>query len=405
MKLQTRPRQAGFTLVELMISLALGLLIVLALITMLINVNRNNNELNVSSRMVENGRFSMQLLETDLAHAGYWGGFVPDFDDLTLTTAPELATPTGTGQVPTALPDPCVPYSVASWNNEYQANLIGIPVQGSNVTAGGAVPLCGGVLTTPQAGNDVLVVRHVEPCIAGSGSNECADTVATANPDVYFQVSRCGSDTATHVMSASAADFTLRQRDCTALAERRRLASTLYYVKDDNGTPTLMRSQLRADGGPSAHQAAQALVENIEGFRVEFGVDDKSDTNAAVVPTAAVSWVNVNVKTSPQNRGDGIPDGSFRRCTQAVPCGPGELMNAVAVKIWVLVRAEQPTPGYTDVKTYKLGSRDTNCASAAAADASATCAPTLGPFNDGYRRHLFTQTVRLVNVASRRETP
>ena len=404
MTLRAAFRQAGFTLVELMISLALGLLIVLALVTMLINVNRNNNELGFSQRMIENGRFAMQLLETDVSHTGYWGGFLPNFDELTYVGAPVLASVAG-GQVPTALPNPCLAYSVANWTDEYKANLIGIATQGGNVTAAAAAPYCTALLTSPKASNDVLVVRHAEPCVAGSGSNECANTLAAANPDVYFQTTQCSTDVAPYVMSTTAADFTLHKRNCTAAAEIRRLASTLYYVKDDNGTPTLMRSQLAAAGAAPTHLAAQALVENVEGFRVEFGIDNKSDTNEDVVPTAAVSWSNAAVKTSPRNRGDGIPDGNFVRCTQAVPCTAAQMMHAVAVKVYVLVRAESKTAGYSDQKTYKLGSSDTNCTSATNADASATCAPVLGPFNDNYRRHLFTQTFRLVNVAGRRETP
>jgi type IV pilus assembly protein PilW len=406
-------RHRGFTLVELMISLAIGLAIVLALISMLINVNRNNSELSYSNRLIENGRFAMQLLAGDVSHAGYWGGHVPNYDDLSYASAPVAASAAGTGQVPTALPDPCLVYSAGTgptnWNNEYKANLIGISAQGSNVTNAAAVPFCSGVLSSAKSNNDVLVVRHAEPCVAGSGSNECANTLAAATPDVHFQASRCASDTVTFVISTASGDFNLRQRNCTAGAEIRRLASTLYYIKNDNGTPTLMRSQLFAKSSVSAgaptHQAADALVENVEGFRVEFGIDNKSDSGTTVAPTAVIAWADASVKTSPTNRGDGIPDGAFIRCTQAVPCTAAQMMNAVAVKLFVLVRAEKPTSGYTDVKTYKLGSADTNCTSPANADASTTCAPTLGPFNDGYRRHLFTQTVRLVNVASRRETP
>ena len=62
-------RQPGFTLVELMISMVIGLFIVLALLTLLINVNRNNSELTKTNRVIENGRFALQLLETDVSHA------------------------------------------------------------------------------------------------------------------------------------------------------------------------------------------------------------------------------------------------------------------------------------------------------------------------------------------------
>ena len=58
-----------------------------------------------------------------------------------------------------------------------------------------------------------------------------------------------------------------------------------------------------------------------------------------------------------------------------------------AVKLYVLVRSREPTPGYTDTKTYQLG--DT----------------TMGPYNDAFKRHVYVSTVRLPNVAGRRMTP
>lgn len=60
-------------------------------------------------------------------------------------------------------------------------------------------------------------------------------------------------------------------------------------------------------------------------------------------------------------------------------------MNVVAIKVYVLARNDSITPGYTDTKTYTLGST------------------TLGPFNYGYKRHLLTRTIRLANPSSRRE--
>jgi type IV pilus assembly protein PilW len=57
------------------------------------------------------------------------------------------------------------------------------------------------------------------------------------------------------------------------------------------------------------------------------------------------------------------------------------------VKLYVLARADAPTTGYLDSKTYALGT------------------VALGPFNDGYKRHVFSTTVRINNVAGRRLTP
>src|SRR3982750_886238 len=85
------PRQRGFTLIELMVSVAIGMVIALALLMLLSNVNRNNAELARTNSVIENGRFSLQLLDADVSHAGFWGGFVPTFDDLNVFGAPGAA--------------------------------------------------------------------------------------------------------------------------------------------------------------------------------------------------------------------------------------------------------------------------------------------------------------------------
>jgi type IV pilus assembly protein PilW len=59
----------------------------------------------------------------------------------------------------------------------------------------------------------------------------------------------------------------------------------------------------------------------------------------------------------------------------------------------LLVRSLDPSPGYTDRKTYELGRSDAGVPIVA------------GPFNDGYHRRVYTGVVRLVNPSSRREKP
>ncbi|HKB55061.1 MAG TPA: prepilin-type N-terminal cleavage/methylation domain-containing protein, partial [Ramlibacter sp.] len=112
--------QAGFTLIELMISLTIGLFIVLALLTLLINVNRNNGELTKTNRMIENGRFALQLLQSDVSQAGYWAGYLPPYDDLSNTTAPNP------WDLPDTVPDPCVAYS-AGWTATGTFSITGNP--------------------------------------------------------------------------------------------------------------------------------------------------------------------------------------------------------------------------------------------------------------------------------------
>lgn len=392
-------RQSGFTLVELMISMVIGLFIVLALLTLLINVNRNNSEMTKSNRVIENGRFTLQMLEADVSHVGFWAGFVPQFDDLSITSPPL--------DVPTAVPDPCLSYGL--WDAQYKTNLIGIPLQAYEIPAvvpSPTVPVCAARVVNPQPSTDVMVVRHLEPCISGVDPG-CA---APNSTDVYFQIASCTDatspnyTTATYVLgtSATVALTPLYKRGCVARANPYKLTSAIYYVRNyavtpGDGIPTLMRSQFTS----AAHQPADAVIEGVEGFRVELGLDTVSDSglvlttaifNTSGGPSAAIVWADPANLKSPTNRGDGIPD-VYVRCTVAAPCTAFQLMNAVSAKIYVLVRAENQTAGYTDTKSYCLAS---SCA---------TAADKMGPFNDHYKRHLFTQTVRLTNVSARRETP
>lgn len=398
-------RHSGFTLIELMVSMVIGLLMLAALIALMLNVSRNNTEMTKSNRMIENGRFALQLLQTDLSHAGYWGGYVPEFDDLSRTTSPT--------DMPTAVPDPCLAY--ADWGvapntvptvTSYVANLIGIPMQSYEIPAVVPSPtlsVCASRVTSPKPSTDVLVVRHAESCVPGEGN--CP--VYNAG-NLYLQVARDGTaaPSPAYVLSDDVSLLNLKKRDGTA-AEMRKFISNLYYVRNysvtaGDGIPTLMRSQFRLASGVLSHKSAESLIEGVEGFRVEFGIDNISDAGTNIVMgadssgvvapanlhSAAIKWAATTpANTSPTNRGDGSPDGDYVRCTTLSPCTAAQLMNVVAVKLYVLVRNDVVTPGYTDVKTYNLGST------------------TLGPFNDGFKRHLFTQTIRLVNISSRRETP
>ncbi len=90
-------------------------------------------------------------------------------------------------------------------------------------------------------------------------------------------------------------------------------------------------------------------------MRVELGVDTVSRTGDPVDYTAAIEWADPDTKTAAVNRGDGIPDGDFVRCTTAVPCTVDQLTNTTAVRVYVLARSREATTGYTDTKTYTLG--------------------------------------------------
>lgn len=444
--------QLGLSLVELMIAITLGMLIMAALLALFINITRNNAELAKTNRQIENGRFAIQVLQDDLAHAGFWGTFVPNFDDLTARGDPLDA--------PDAIPDPCLAYSEADWTSDHTKNLVGIPVQGS-------VGTCT-VVSNQQGNTDVLIVRHAQNCVAGVGNCE-ADVAGK----LYFQATLCEAEMSGVAGNMSTADsitlnagasttddfyngaiirivegngkglvgkitdyegstrvatvdsitvpvgaswlnvnngsfyafgngyalgtdgFIFNKRNCTDVADKRKFVSNIYYIRNfastaGDGIPTLMRSTFDLAGTTVEHQPALALIEGIEGFRVEYGIDDTSDAGLAVNNSVAIAWADPMNLVSPTNRGDGVPDrwvgAADVTCVTVDNC---DAANVVAVRIHVLARSESLTQGYTDTKTYNLGS----------------IAAAMGPFNDGFKRHVFSTTIRLVNPIGRRDTP
>ena len=145
----------------------------------------------------------------------------------------------------------------------------------------------------------------------------------------------------------------------------RRVVQRTYYVASCNdcvagdGIPTLRRVEF-IDG----QLRDTPLAEGIENLQFEFGVD----TNPA-----------------PPN-GDGEPDVWVGPAgiTDAPGAGPLSWDNVVAVRVHLLARSTQASPGYTDPRTYTLGGVEV----------------TPG---DGFRRTLLSSTVRLMNVGGRRE--
>lgn len=389
-----RSRESGFGLVELMISVAIGLVILAALVALFMGASRNNREMATANSVIENGRFAIQLLESDAVHAGFWGTFVPRFDDQTIDEAPDPVAflPTGVPDDSGTPPDPCLPYDPATWTATYQKNVIGIPVQTYTAEDFAVDTTCDDVLPDVAdivANTDVLVVRHADTCVVGEPNCE-ADIAGK----LYFQSALCVDEVPAFVLGVSGVDlFPFTRRDCADAADKRKFVSNIYYVRsyavaedEDPRIPTLVRSEFELDpDGNLVHLESVPLIEGIQAMRVELGIDSLSETGGVVRYDEDINWVNPDTKTIATNRGDGVPDGEFVRCD---PCNTDQLINVAAVKIHVLARSRDETRGYTDNKTYAVGP-----------------GLALGPYADGFKRHVYSTTVRLPNVAGRRTRP
>lgn len=368
--------QAAFGLIELMVAMAIGLVLTAATLTLYLDMTRSSTELARTNMQMENGRLAIQLLRDDLQHAGFWNGFVPEFDDLTAEDIP--------GDYPLAIPAPCAAYSAWSANATHRTNLVGLPVDLYSAVPAG----CSDQLASKQPDSDVLVVRYAQGCVAGTAGSACA----SQNPlgtELFWQTSHCESDAVRYVLTQGNSGSVVFKRDCATGADKRKFINNIYYLRDyavtpGDGIPTLMQSSFDLEGGSLVQRDAVPMIEGIEAMRFEFGIDNLSDTGAAVNHAGAIVWANEQMRNSPTNRGDGAADTT---CNSTSGCDLDALVNTVVVQVHLLVRNLEPTPGYVSDKEYVLAGQ------------------TYGPFGDNFQRHVYSTTVRLNNISGRRETP
>ena len=288
----------GFTLIEMMIAITLGLMILAALTTFFVQTSANRSEMDRGSRQIENGRFAMDILREDLSLAGFYSDVQQASVAWQTPAACEtVAANLGFSASPVRMPIPIFGYP----------NLVGAPPCIAN-----AVP-----------GTDVLVVRrfNTEPTPVAS---------AVAN-QFYMQISHCATDSSTTPVfvgpGSGAGGFTLRKVNCTSLADLWRYHEHVYYIRRcsvcgvDN-IPTLVRLVL--DGGVTK---TEELAEGIQEMRIDYGLDAN---------------------------GDGAPE-QWRRCDAATPCTAADWLNVTAIKVNLLSSTLENSPGYTDKKTYALG--------------------------------------------------
>src|SRR5438477_11943248 len=91
-----RSAHLGFSLVEMMIAMTIGLMICAGLVTVFANTSNTQQELRRTAQQIENGRYAMDVLSQDFQVTGYFGSFrklvpptttAPDPCSLTLDSA------------------------------------------------------------------------------------------------------------------------------------------------------------------------------------------------------------------------------------------------------------------------------------------------------------------------------
>lgn len=340
--------QRGFSLIELMIAITLGLFLAAGLTALFVSNSRARGETERNNRQLENGRYATSLLAEDLRLAGYYGEF-----------SPTLLAP------PSTIPDPC-----AATVADLKANMP-LHIQGYDNEAGIPSLTC---ISDVRSGTDVVVIRRASTCVAGSTN---CDPVSAGTP--YFQASRCTNSTELasgnvdnfYALDSNTSNLTRTKRNCSTLADLRRFRTHIYFIANNaigsDGIPTLKRAELGTDGTRPSFSVVP-LVEGIENMQIEYGID--TDNNG--IPDAYT--------TQPR---------TFNGCTGAACVSNWQ--KVVAVRLNLLARNTERSPNHTDTKTYTLGIKE---------DGSAN---NFGPFNDNVKRHAYQTFVKLSNPAGRKE--
>ena len=295
-------RQTGFSLIELMVALVLGLILTSGVISVYITSKNTYNVNTALGAVQEHGRFSLMFMDPQIRMAGYWGcrktAPIPNYVasdsiyDYTSAVFGYEATGTGVGGSLDLNANPSYettpPQNAALWSPALNAS--------------GTV-LYNAIKSTALRGSDIFMIRYVNsnpPALIaptyGDGTDPGNLYVSTndngVNDTSYFAtngyavVSACSATVAPQAFKVTAIDTaagtvsyaSLLAHYTSALATGNLgvAVTYVYWVGKgaDNG-PSLYQGVVNNDGSFSTRE----LVSGVENMQVLYGVDTDSDAD------------------------------------------------------------------------------------------------------------------------------
>jgi type IV pilus assembly protein PilW len=292
-------RQTGFTLVELMIAMSLGLILTGALVAMLGQARKSFQQDERFASMQDEARYAMKEITNDVSMAGYIGRiFMPQLVDLN----PALV-----------IGDDCAD----AGGNTFAFRMID-PVTGFD--------------TSLMSADNIAVA-------AAAADFSCLDSSELlAGTDIVAVKRLAGSVTAVPVEG----DVVVRYNDqdggelfiepsvvaVVAPFEDRIYTPAIYFIRNytdvvGDDIPSLCRKILV--GGTPVNMETECIARGVEDLQLEYGVDDNEDGSVDFYMTAP---------------------------TQA------QLENTISARIYLLARTAEMDISYQDNKTYSLSNAD-----------------------------------------------
>lgn len=246
---EMQKRVSGFTLIEMMIAVTIGLFILGAVSAVAINSARSSRANDRTSELQSNGRYALDVLRRDIQHAGQ-SGMTPSSTLLTAKTQGFFSIASGV-----AVTGDCA--------NGFALKLEE-PITGADDPA--ATPYPGCLTTANIARGDVLTVRYADMSNLWP-VNAATPTVApaaAANNDIYF---RSSYSTSALFQKGGTAPTALG----TGPMQDQLMMTHVYYISPNtsgnDGIPALYRVSLIAGA-----MTPELVVSGIENLQVQYGV-------------------------------------------------------------------------------------------------------------------------------------
>ena len=299
-----RTRQSGLTLVELMISMTIGLVLIGGTLFVYTSARGAYTTNESYALMQENARFALSVIEPDLQLSGYWGRHRDA--SVIVGSARERASVLG------GITDDCGPNWVVQFD-EY--------IEGFNdVTAWNEWACVDGADIQPNS--DVFAIRRV--------SERPVD--ALVDGQIYMRSSE-----------APLSEVFIGNNEPTSLpdsADNYAVIANAYYVSplslsiavgpNDEAVPALRRIQLVSQAGVPTMLDTE-ITTGIEDMQIQYGI---GPANVRGTRGAAQVYVSDISNLTPPNT------------------------TVRSMRIWLLMRAERLETGYIDDKTYQLGDKN-----------------------------------------------
>tara|TARA_R110000744_G_scaffold332085_1_gene437494 strand:- start:104 stop:1060 length:957 start_codon:yes stop_codon:yes gene_type:complete len=286
--------QCGYTLIEIFISLAIGLALFAGILSVFVGMKTTTQETATYGELQENGRFALSVLSDELLRQNFWGDYTGTLDFSMLNAVPGDPGNECKGE---GLNNGTFPIALGHFRT----------VWGKTVTNSSIM----GCIDNAKTTSDIIQLKRA-----------LSVPLATTDSNNYYIVSNI----------SEAEIFIGANIPVVTNSQVWEYQHHIYYVKEEaqgnNTVPVLMQGRL------TTNMTFDPIIDGIEMIRFMYGIDTDIETSAGYgIVDTFVSADNITLAEWDNGNNNRI----------------------LAIRIYVLARSILPDNKYTNTNTYNLG--------------------------------------------------